>query len=71
MNKEDWYSHVVPIHQDIVKLSPFCWHTTQTLVTKPGKNPHICWDVSTKCGPSKVILKKVTPTEFEAIITFD
>ena len=24
MNKEDWYSHVIPLHQDIVKLSPYC-----------------------------------------------
>jgi hypothetical protein len=70
MNKEDRYSHVVPLHEDIVKFSPFCRHTMQTLVTKPGKNDRICWDASTKYGPEEVVLNEVTPMELEAPITF-
>ena len=70
MNKEDRYSHVIPLHQDILKLSPYCRHTTQTLVIKPGKNPRICWDASTKRSPDEIVLNEVTSTENEAIITF-
>ena len=71
MNKEDRYSHVVPLHKDIVKFSPYCRHTMQTLVTKPGKNDRICTDMSTKYGPDEVVLNKVTPMELEDPITFE
>ena len=70
MNNEDRYIHVIPLQQDIVKLSPYCRHTTQTLVVKPGKNPRICWDASTKRGPEEIVLNEVTPTDNKAIITF-
>ena len=70
MNKEDRYSHVIPLHEDIVKFSPYCRHTMQTLVTKPGKNDRICTDMSTKYGPDEVVLNEVTPMELEAPITF-
>jgi hypothetical protein len=70
MNKEDRYSHVIPLHEDIVKFSPYCRHTMQTLVTKPGKSDRICTDMSTKYGPDEVVLNEVTPMELEAPITF-
>ena len=55
---------------DIVKLSPYFQHTTQTLVVNLGKNPRICWDASTKRGPEEIVVNEVTPTDNEAIITF-
>ena len=55
MNKEDWYNHVVPLQADIVKFSPYCQHTMQTLVMKPGKSNCVCWDASTKYGPEEVV----------------
>ena len=37
MNKEDRYSNLVPIDEDICRASAFCHSTTQTVVIKPGK----------------------------------
>jgi hypothetical protein len=37
MNKEDQYSHLVPINKDICRASAYCHRTTQTVVIKPGK----------------------------------
>ncbi len=37
MNKEDRYSHLVPIDEDICHASAFCHSTTQTVVIKLGK----------------------------------
>ena len=38
MNKEDRYSHLVPLDESICRFSPHCRHTTQTKVIKKGKN---------------------------------
>ncbi len=38
MNKEDRYSHLVPIDEDICRASAYLRHTIQTVVMKPGKN---------------------------------
>ena len=70
VNEEDRCSHVVPFQEDIVKFLPYCKHTMQTLVTKPGKNDRICTDMSTKYGPDEVVLNEVTLMELEAPITF-
>ena len=70
MNKEDRHSHFIPLQADIVKFSPYCRHTMQTLVIKPGKSDRVCWDASTKYGPEEVVLNEVTPMELEAPITF-
>jgi hypothetical protein len=37
MNKEDCYSHLVPIDEDICRASAFYHSTTQMVVIKPGK----------------------------------
>jgi hypothetical protein len=37
---------------------------------KPGKNPCIIFDASTKSHPHKVVLNEITTTEYEANITF-
>ena len=41
MNKEDRYSHILPLDKLLCTFSPYCRHTTQTLVIKPGKNNHL------------------------------
>ena len=38
MNKEDRYSHLVPLDKTICRFSPYCCNTTQTIVIKEGKN---------------------------------
>jgi hypothetical protein len=42
LNKEDCYSHVLPLDKLICTFSPYCRHTTQTVVIKPGKNNRLC-----------------------------
>ena len=58
------------MQEDIVKFSPYCRHTMQTLVIKPRKSDRICTDMSTKYGPNEVVLNEVTLLELEAPITF-
>ncbi len=47
MNKEDPYSHLVPMDPLLCKLSPYLRHTTQSIFIKDGKNNCIVWDGST------------------------
>ncbi len=47
MNKEDRYSHLVPMDPLLCKLSPYLHHTMQSIVIKDGKNDCIVWDGST------------------------
>ena len=70
MNKEDRYSHLLPLHELICKFSANCRHTTQTLVIKPGKNDRLCYDGSTTWLPTNIVINQVTPMENEAQITF-
>ena len=44
VNKEDRYSHLVPMDPILCKLSPYLRHTTQSIVIKEGKNDRIVWD---------------------------
>eukprot|EP00986_Skeletonema_menzelii_P004960 scaffold1746_cov80-Skeletonema_menzelii.AAC.1 len=70
MNKEDKNSHVLPIDEDLAFFSPFCRHTPQGAIDKPGKSFRIVWDGSTKERYDDVVLNDVTPTNKEAPITF-
>jgi hypothetical protein len=70
MNKEDRYSHLLPVKLWVLHFSPWCRHTAQGMQVKPGKNPRIIFDASTKSHPCEVVLNKITTTEFEANITF-
>ena len=47
MNKEDCYSHFLPLDKLIVPFSAHCQHTIQTLVIKQGKNDRLAFDTST------------------------
>ena len=69
INKEDRYSHILPMHEMICKLSPYVRHTSQGMVVKEGKNPRVVWDGSTKHSPLDVVMNEVTPTTYEAEVT--
>ena len=70
MNKEDRYSHLVPLDESICRFSPHCRHTTQTMVIKKGKNDRLCWDGSTTRKPTDIVMNQIMPTIREAPITF-
>jgi hypothetical protein len=56
MNKEDQYSHLKPINEDICHASSYCHTTTQTVVIKPGKADQIAWDGSTMFYPMDILM---------------
>ena len=70
MNKEDRYSHLLPIKLWVLYFPPWCCHTAQGILVKPGKNPQVIFDASTKGSPHEVVMNKITHTELEAKIDF-
>jgi hypothetical protein len=70
INEEDWYSHLIPLDEIMCHFSPYCRHTTQTIVIKAGKNDRLCWDGSTTIKPTDIVMNQVTPITCEAPITF-
>ena len=70
MNKEDRPSHLLSVKLGVLYFSPGCHHTTQGILVKPGKNLQVIFNASTKGSSHKVVLKEITPTEFEASINF-
>jgi len=70
MNKEDCYSHLVPIDEDICRVSAYLRHTIQTVVMKPGKNDCLVWDGTTTLLALDIVMNQVTPVNCEAPITF-
>jgi hypothetical protein len=70
MNKEDSYSHLVPMDPLLCKLSPNFCHTMQSIVIKDGKNNCIVWDGSTVTQLTDIVMNQVTPVAKEAPVTF-
>jgi hypothetical protein len=70
MNKEDRYSHLVPMDLLLCKLSPYLRHTMQSIIIKDGKNNHIVWDGLTVTRPTDIVMNRVTPVAKEASMTF-
>jgi hypothetical protein len=70
MNKEVRYSHLIPLDEIMCCFSPYCCHTTQTMVIKARKNNQLCWDGSTTIKPTNIVMNQVTPVIREAPITF-
>jgi hypothetical protein len=70
MNKEDRHSHVLLVKLWVLHFSMWCQAMAQGMQVKPGKNPRVIFDASTKSYPHKVVLNEVTTTEFEANIDF-
>ena len=70
MNKEERHSHLIPVKLWVLLCSPYARATSQGMQIKPGKNPRIIWDGSTKTLPEHLVLNEETSTEFEAVIDF-
>ncbi len=70
MNKEDRYSHLIPLDEIMCRLSPYCRHTTQTMVINAEKSDHLCRDGSTTIKPTNTVMNQVTPITCETPITF-
>jgi len=70
LNKEDRYSHLIPMDRIFCLLSPYLRHTSQGIILKEGKNPRVVWDGSTKRTPTDVVLNDLTSVQDEAAITF-
>jgi hypothetical protein len=70
MNKEDRHSHLLPGKLWVLHFSPWCRRTAQGILVKPGNNPCIIFDASTKMYPHEVVLNDGMTTKFEANITF-
>ncbi len=70
INKEDRYSHLVPMDPILCRLSPYLRHTSQGIILKEGKNPRVVWDGSTKRTPTDIVLNELTSVMDEAAITF-
>jgi hypothetical protein len=56
MNKEDRYSHVIPLDILICLLSPYLGHTMQIMVIKEVKNPFLCYDASSTKKPTDIVM---------------
>ncbi len=70
MNKEERYSHLVPMDPLLCKLSPYLCHTTQSIIIKDGKNNRIVWDRLTVTGTTDIVMNQVIPIAQEAPVTF-
>jgi hypothetical protein len=58
MNKDNRYSHVIPLDILICLLSSYLRHTTQTMVIKEGKNPHLCYNASTTKKSTDIVMNQ-------------
>ena len=70
MNKEDRYSHLVPMDPILCKFSPYLCHTTQSIVIKEGKHDCIVWDGSMAMKPTNIVTNQITPVAQESPVTF-
>ena len=70
INKEDRYSHLLPLHLWVCFLGADFRHNSQGLVIEEGKNPRLVWDGSTMYTPMDIVMNNMTPTEEEAEVTF-
>ena len=60
-DKENRYSHILPLDKLLCTFSPYCRHTTQTMEIKPGKNNCLCYNALTTRLPSNIVMNQVTP----------
>jgi hypothetical protein len=70
MNKQDHYSHMVPMDPLLCKLSPYLRHTMQSIIIKDGKNVRIVWDGLTVTQPTDIVMNQVTLVAQEAPVMF-
>jgi hypothetical protein len=70
MNTEDKHSHLLPVKLWVLHFLSWCCHAAQGILIKPGKNPQVIFDASTKGSPHEDVLNEFTITEFEANFDF-
>ncbi len=70
LNREDRYSHLVPMDLLLCKLSPYLCHTMQSIIIKDNKNNRIVWDGLTVTQPTDIVMNQVTPVTQEAPVEF-
>jgi len=70
MNKEDKFSHVLPLRIYILRCSPYMRCTSQIIVQKPGKDDRVAWNGTGKRRADDFAMNEVTPTDKEALVTF-
>ena len=70
INKEDRYSHLLPLHLWVCFLGANFRHNSQGMVIEEGKNPRLVWDGSTMYTPMDIVMNNMTSTEEEAEVTF-
>ena len=58
------------INEDICRASAYFRHTTQTVITKLGKNNILVWDGTTTLLPLDIVMNQVTPVTCETPVTF-
>jgi hypothetical protein len=69
LNKEECYSHLVPMDQLLCKFSSYLCHTTKSIIIKEGKNNQIVWDGSIVICPTDIVINQVTPVAHKAPMT--
>ncbi len=71
MIKEDRNRHLLPVKLWVLHFSPYCGHTVQGILVKPGKYPWVIFNASNKRRATQSCFEwDFTPTEFKAIIDF-
>ncbi len=70
MNKEDQYSHLVPINEDICRVSAYLHHDNQAVVMKLGKNDCLVRDRTTILFALDIVVNQVTLVTYEAPVMF-
>jgi hypothetical protein len=70
LNKEERFSHVLPVEDWTPAFSPFMRATPQGLNQRPNSNPRVIWDGSTKKLVTDEVLNEITSTDFEAVVSF-
>ena len=70
MNKEDRHSHLLPVKLWVLIFPRGVVILPKVMQIKPGKNPRVIFDTSTKSHPHEIVINDMITTKFEASITF-
>jgi hypothetical protein len=69
-DKEDRYSHLVPMDPILCKFLLYLCHTTQSIVIKEDKNDCIIWDGLTVMKPANIVMNQITSVAQESPVSF-
>ena len=62
INKEDRYSHVLPLHLWVCFQGANFQHNSHSLVIEEGTNPRLAWDGSTLYTTMHIVMHNMSPT---------